>query len=143
MAASETGGSLPPNHGIPMRSSFARFRFLLLGAVLAYGLGACATLPPPTGELATAQQAVARAEGADADQYASEEIAVARRAVSRAQAALASGDDDNARRLALAAAADADLAHARSREALASAELAQRHAEIADLQQRLQTEDGR
>lgn len=129
-------------HGIPMYSSFAQFRILLAGAVLACAIAGCATLPPPTGELAAAQQALSRAEAADADQYASEDLAVARTALSRAQAAMAAGQENDARNLALAAAADADLAHARSREALASAELAQRRAEIEELQGRLQLENG-
>lgn len=132
----------PIQHGTPMHPSFAQIRGLLMGTVLACALSACATLPPPTGELATAQQALTRAEGADADQYASEDLAVARTALARAQAALASGRENDARNLALAAAADADLAYAKSREALASTELAQRKSEIADLQRRLQMEDG-
>ena len=101
-------------------------------------LVACASTPPPTGELAAAQQAVARADNADADQYAAAEIAAARDALSRAQAALAQGDDDAARQYVDLAAADADLAHARSRAATIRAEFEQRRGEIADLQQRLQ-----
>ncbi|MDQ3288197.1 MAG: DUF4398 domain-containing protein [Pseudomonadota bacterium] len=126
-----------------MHSSFAQFRSLLLGTVLACAIGACATLPPPTGELAAAQQALSRAEAADADQYASRELADARTALARAQAAMAQGHENDARNLALAAAADADLARARSLEAVATAQLAQRRAEIDNLQQRLQMENGR
>ncbi|MEG3156984.1 hypothetical protein ACKVMH_03630, partial [Lysobacter zhanggongensis] len=55
----------------------------------------------------------------------------------RAQAAMAEGRHDDARRLAAAAHADADLAHALSRQALAEAELAQRKAEVDQLQRRL------
>ena len=124
-----------------MTASFAQFRFLLPAAVLVLA-SACASLPPPTSELAAAQQAVTRAEGADADQYAAQDIGVARTALAQAQAEMARGREDAARRLALAAAADADLAHAKSREALALAELTQRRAELAELRQRLQTEDG-
>src|SRR3970040_2384145 len=69
-------------------------------------------------------------------------LAPARPALARAQAAMASGHENDARNFALAAAADADLAYAKSREALASTELAQRRSEIADLQRRLQMEDG-
>jgi hypothetical protein len=123
-----------------MIPSFAQFRFLLLGALLAL-LGACASLPPPTSELAAAQQAVTRADGADADQYAAAELNAARAALAQAQAEMARGREDDARRLALAAAADADLAYAKSREALALAELARRRSEIAELQERLKTED--
>lgn len=126
-----------------MNPSFAQIRFLLLAVVLASALAGCATLPPPTAELGNAQQALQRAEGADADQYAPQDIATAREALARAQSAMADGRETDARKLALAAMADADLAHAKSREALVTAELAQRQAEIADLQQRLQMGDAR
>src|SRR3546814_2630589 len=52
---------------------------LAFATVLA--LTACASLPPPTAELATARQAVARAGNADADQYAADEVSQARRAL--------------------------------------------------------------
>src|SRR3970040_699981 len=81
----------PIQHGTLMHPSFAQIRGLLMGTVLACALGACAGLPPPTGELATAQQAVTRAEGADADQYASEGLAPARTALGRAPAGVATG----------------------------------------------------
>jgi hypothetical protein len=126
-----------------MSPSFAQIRFPLLALVLASAMSACASLPPPTSELAAAQQAVTRADGADADQYAAQELAAARGGLTQAQAAMAAGRDDEARRLALMAAADADLAHARSRDALTAAELSQRRAEIAELRRRLQMEDGR
>ena len=126
-----------------MHRSFAQIRLLLLAVVLACGAGACATLPPPTGELNNAQQAVVRASGADADQYAADALAAARDGLSRAQSAMAEGRNEDARTLALAAWADADLAHALSREALASAELAQRQSEVEQLQRRVQGEGGR
>ena len=120
-----------------MHVSFAQIRFLLMGALLVYALGACATLPPPTAELNAAQQAVVRATGADADQYAADQVELAREGLARAQAAMAEGRQDDARRLAAAAHADADLAHALSRRALAEAELAQRQTEVEQLQRRL------
>lgn len=126
-----------------MHRSFAQIRHLLLGTVLACAISACATLPPPTTELNHAQQAVERATGADADQYAAEQLDTARDGLGRAQAAMAEGRHDDARALALAAWADADLAYALSREALASAGLAQRRAEVEQLQRRLQGEGGR
>lgn len=131
------GLAISVHHGPLMSRSFAQIRFALMGTVLACGISACATLPPPTVELNDAQQAVVRASGADADQYASEELAAAREALARAQAAISEGRNDDARNLAAAAHADADLAHALSREALATAELAQRRAEVEQLQQRL------
>ncbi len=121
-----------------MHRSFAQIRHLLLGTVLACALGACATLPPPTAELDTAQQAVVRATGADADQYAADQLGIAREALGRAQAAMAEGREDDARNFALAAPPDADLAYALSREAQATAELAQRRFGVEQLQQRLQ-----
>lgn len=126
-----------------MNSSFAQIRFALTATVLVCALTACASLPPPTAELNDAQASVVRATGADADQYAAQEIATARDALSRAQAAMAEGREDDARRLALAADAEADLAFALSREALAGIELDQRRAEVEQLEQRLQTENDR
>ncbi|WP_158238354.1 MULTISPECIES: DUF4398 domain-containing protein [Luteimonas] len=126
-----------------MNTSFAQFRRLqqavLLVSVLA--LGACASLPPPTEELAAAQLSVARAGDADADQYAPTDIAQARRALEQAQAAMGSQRSDEARTLALSASALADLAHARARQAATDAELAQRRGEITSLRQRLQVEE--
>lgn len=126
-----------------MRPSLAQIRNALYGFMIGFVMASCASLPPPTQELSSAQEAVTRAEGADADQYASGEIAAARTALLRAQQAMSAGREDDARRLALAAAADADLAYFRSREAVVNAELAQRRSEVAELRQRLQSEDGR
>ncbi len=123
-----------------MKTSFAQIRRLLQAAVLVsmLALGACASLPPPTEELAAAQQSIARASDADADQYAPTDITQARRALEQAQAALGSQRDGEARTLALSAGALADLAHARARQAATDAELAQRRSEITTLRQRLQ-----
>ncbi|MCA1714633.1 MAG: DUF4398 domain-containing protein, partial [Gammaproteobacteria bacterium] len=127
-----------------MRSSFAQFQSTLraAGCGLALALAGCATLPPPTMELSAAQQAVSRADNADADQHAALILDQARAALTQAQAAMARGRDNDARHLALSAAADADLAHALSRAAVTAQELRQRQAEIAELQQRLQVEAG-
>jgi len=126
-----------------MATSFAYFRTtlqaLVCGCVLA--LTACATTPPPTGELATARQAVARASDADAEQYAAAELASAGSLLTQAQAAMADRRESEARDLALRAAALGDLAYARSRDASVRAELEQRRAEVADLRQRLRLED--
>lgn len=125
-----------------MPTSFAQIRLPLLAAVLASGLTACASTPPPTGELSAAQQAVMRADDADADQYAPQDLNAARSALSAAQAAMSQGKDEDARRMALTATAEADLAQARSRDAKTQAELNQRRAEIADLRRRLQAGGG-
>jgi hypothetical protein len=105
---------------------------------MVFTLAACATLPPPTGELDAAQQAVARANGGDADQYAGATIAQARAELTQAQAAMQAGRDADARTLALAAAADADLAYARSNAATTGSDFVQHRDEIDVLRQRLQ-----
>jgi outer membrane protein OmpA-like peptidoglycan-associated protein len=127
-----------------MRPSFAHFpaarHALVCATVLALALSGCASLPPPTAELGAAQQAVARADAADADQYAAAEMAQARDALAGAQALMARGRDDDARRAALAAAADADLARVRAEAAVVRAEFDQQAAEIAGLRGRLQVD---
>ena len=95
-------------------------------------------------EIVAAQQAVNRADQADADQYAPELLATARNSLAQAQAAAANRRDRKlAPDLALRATADADLARARSIEAVANAQLRQRQSEIAELQRTLDVEGGR
>ena len=123
-----------------MRQSFAYFRSALYAPLLCgvLSVAGCASLPPPTAELGAARQALARAEAADADQYAADALASARDGLQRAQAAMARGRDDEARAAALAAGADADLARVRSAAAQARAELQQKRKEVAELQAQLQ-----
>ena len=125
-----------------MRPSFAHFptrgHARICGLAIAFALAGCASLPPPTAELDAAQQAVARAENADADQYAAAELAQARDALARAQAAMARGREDDARLDANAATADADLARVLSQAATTRADRRQRAAELAALRARLQ-----
>lgn len=125
-----------------MNKSFAQIRCLLLAGVIAATVSACASLPPPTAELAEAQRAVNRASGADAEQHAPESIDLARQALPRAQAAMSAGDEANARTFAVAASADADLAYAQSRAKATEQEYQQRRAEVAQLRQRLDVDDG-
>jgi hypothetical protein len=131
-----------------MNPSFAQFKHRthaltapgigwLLCVTYAVTLAACATLPPPTSELAAAQQAVTRADDADADQYAADAIGLARDALAQAQAEMAKGRDRDARALANAASADADFAYATSEAAKTQGEYAQQRREVTTLQQRL------
>lgn len=118
----------------------ARARYVTQFAVaclLCGVLAACATLPPPTAEIDAARAAVAAAVSADADQYAARDLDIARDALSRAQAAMAAGEDDQARKLATASAAAADLARARSRAATAESTLLERLGAIEALGARL------
>jgi hypothetical protein len=95
-------------------------------------------------ELAAAQQAVNRADQADADQYAPELLNSARSALAQAQAAAATRRDRKlAPELAARASADADLARARSNEAVANAQVQQRRQEISELQRTLGEEGAR
>lgn len=104
---------------------------------LLLALTACATLPPPTAELAAAQQAIARAGDADADQHASDLIGSARLELSQAQVAMAEGHQAQARSAALVAAAGGDLAYAQSHAQALEQQHAQRSAEIARLRAQL------
>ncbi len=122
-----------------MNASFAHIRLALQSLCVAgvLLLTSCASLPAPTAELTVAQQAVSRADVADADQYAPDALATARADLRQAQAAMAAGREAEARTMSVRAAAAADLAHARSRQAQTDVELAQRRAEIAALRTRL------
>ena len=77
-------------------------------------LGACASTPPPTAELAVGRAAVERATGTAAAD-APIEMAAARDKITRADAAYADENYALAKQLALEADADATLAEAQSR----------------------------
>ena len=98
---------------------------------------------PAAADLLAAQQALERADRADADQYAPDTIALARQQLEQAQRA--AGDRRERKQpplLAQRAAVDADLARAQSEEAVALAMLAQRRAEVERLQRQLATGEG-
>ena len=95
-------------------------------------------------DVLAAQQAVERADRADADQYAPDMMALARQQLEQAQRA--AGDRRERKQaplLAQRAAADADLARAQSNDAVAQATLAQRKAEVERLQAQLATGEAR
>ena len=139
----------PDATALLMNPSFAQFRRSLCVVVGAFAL--LPALPAPAygqatavAELASAQQAVTRADQADADQYAPELLESARLALAQAQAAAA---DRRQRRLApelaLRATVDAELARVRSNEAVARAQVQQRRQEISELQRSLDMEPSR
>lgn len=127
-----------------MKPSFAHLRRFLY--VTAYASALCASAmaqDPAAADLLAAQQAVERADRADADQYAPDTIALARQQLEQAQRA--AGDRRERKQaplLAQRAAVDADLARAQSEEAVALAMLAQRRAEVERLQRQLATGEG-
>ncbi|MET0807670.1 MAG: DUF4398 domain-containing protein [Pseudoxanthomonas sp.] len=132
-----------------MNRSFAQFRRPLCVMVGAMALAAALSAPAysqaaAVPELAAAQQAVNRADQADADQYAPDLLASARSALARAQAAAADRRERKlAPELALRATVDAELARARSNEAIAQAQVRQRRQEIGELQRTLDVEPAR
>jgi len=130
-------------NGTPMTASFAQIRRSLYVIAFAFAplSPALAQVAP---ELSEAEQAVQRATQADADQYAPDLISQARQELMQAQqAALDRGQRKQLPALAKRAAVDADLARARSEEAVATAQLEQRRAEVSQLQNTLGTGEGR
>ena len=132
-----------------MNRSFAQFHCFLCVTVGAFLL-CCALVAPalaqaaPVLEIAAAQQAVDRADRADADQYAPALLDSARTALAQAQAAAASRRDRKlAPELATRAQLDADLARARSEEATVTAQLQLRRNEVNQLQRQLSTGEDR
>lgn len=133
--------------GQPMNPSFAHLpnlpkalRAAAVASLLCITVGAqsasAQTVPVP--ELQAAQQAVAKAGDADADQYSPDWIDKARQSLSQAQAAT---QDKKLRKqapqLAQRAQAEAELALVQSQLAVANAQLDQAKGEVADLQHQL------
>jgi hypothetical protein len=96
----------------------------LLCASIVLGLAACASGPPPDGEIAAAYVALTEANDAGATDRAPAPLALARDKLERAQRAAAAGDNVEAARLAEQALVDAQLASAEARS-----EVAREHAE--------------
>jgi len=125
------------SNGTPMTASFAQIRRSLYVIAFAFAplAPAMAQVAP---ELSVAEQAVQRATQADADQYAPDLISRARQELMQAQqAAVDRSQRKQLPMLAQRAAVDADLARARSEEAVATAQLEQRRAEVSQLQSTL------
>ena len=127
-----------------MTASFAYLSRSLCAITCAFALSLPAIAQDASADLAAASVAVQRATEADADQYAGDLVATARESLGQAQAAAADRKQrKQAPLLAQRAAAEADLARVLSGEAVATADLQQRRAEIAQLQRSLGTEGGR
>lgn len=89
-------------------------------------LGACQTLPPPTGDLADARLRLEAAAAANAETHAPVELQFARDKLAKSEELIAAGDHVAAARLIAEARADADLAQVRARAAQLRAELLER-----------------
>jgi hypothetical protein len=102
-----------------MRVRYGEARRILIGAGMLLGLAACASGPAPDAEMAAAELALGQAEDADAAARAPAPYALARDKLERARAAMADGEDIEARRLAEQALVDAQLAEAAARSTIA------------------------
>jgi len=100
-------------------------------------LAGCASMPPPTAEVAAAGAAITVAATPDGQHYAADELAAAHNELVAAQAAMAKQDYDQALQLAAAAQADADLANAKGRALGAQAAVAAKTEDNATLRRRL------
>jgi multidrug efflux pump subunit AcrA (membrane-fusion protein) len=120
------------------------FTFLVLAPVLlVLPVRAAETAMPPSPELIAAEAALARAESADAQQYAADALLRARSSFNQAQAKWAERKKPDANLLAQLAAAEADYAYSRSREATLQSDLKQRRREIRELRAKLGIEGQR
>ena len=97
-----------------MDCSTTRFVLVLL---LATGLGACASVPPPESQMGKADLALRKAEQADAAHFAPLEMRTARTKLEAARAAIREDRNLEARRLAEQAKLDATLAEATAQTA--------------------------
>lgn len=90
-----------------------------LAAGLSILIGACASTPAPTEQVAVATAAVANAVSAGGGEWAPAEMSSARDKLARANVAMVAKDNDRARELAEQAQVDAQLAGAKARAAKA------------------------
>ncbi len=102
-----------------------------------FALGACATVPPPTGDLAGARSLVERARAGLAVGAGAVEVARAEAWLRDADALLANRRHADALLLARRASASAELALARQRAARANAALADARSENARIEREL------
>lgn len=102
--------------------------FKPLAVLVLLGLAGCASVPPPTEQMAVSRTAVQNAQRAGATEHAPVELRDAQSKLSAATSAMARDDNERARRLAEQAAADARLAELK-------AETAKAQAAVAELQQ--------
>ena len=89
-----------------------------IGCAAAF-IGGCASLPPPTEQLAVSKSALANAVSAGGNEYAAVEMRTAQEKMERASQAVAKEDYEHARWLAEEAQADARLAEKKANSAKA------------------------
>jgi len=95
-------------------------RYLALAAIgAAFGVAGCASVPPPTEQLAVTRSAIANALSAGGSEHAAAEMRSAQDKLDRASRAMAREDYAEARMLAEASQADARLAEKKAQAAKA------------------------
>lgn len=119
-----------PENRKPVTNPMMNMTRLLAGTALLALVAACATTPPDPSMLDNARDAIAQAEGANAGEYAPIELRYARERLQQAGQALENDRPDDARRLAEQAEIEAQLALARTRAALARAELQRKQEQL-------------
>ncbi|WP_223264459.1 DUF4398 domain-containing protein [Sulfuriferula plumbiphila] len=82
-------------------------------------MAGCASVPPPTAQMAVSQAAVDRASSADANEFAPVELQSAKDKLARAERAMVQENYELAQQLAEEAQVDAKLAEAKSQSATA------------------------
>lgn len=102
-----------------------------------FTLAACASVPPPLGDLADAETRIAHARELHAERHAPDELALADARLRAARAALADKDNVLARQQAIEAQVEADLAAAKARAADLSEQVEAREAENRQLRRQL------
>jgi hypothetical protein len=105
-----------------MMSGFSSFqRYLPAGAIACAVIvvAGCASVPPPTEQIAVSRSAIANAISAGGAEYAPVEIKTAQEKMDRANRAMQKEDYEDARRLAEEAQADARLAEKKAQSAKA------------------------
>jgi hypothetical protein len=115
----------------PSRYAVVTFSLALLG------LAGCATLPPPSEQMAVTRTAVADAESAGAAEYASVDLRAAQDKLAEANVAMGARDYERAKRLAEESEADANVAAVRARSAKAQRAVAEVQESIRVLREEL------
>jgi hypothetical protein len=97
----------------------------------------CASVPPPTKEMALGKEAISDAQRAGATENSPVDLHLAESKLASARDAMAHDENERARRLAEEAEVDAKLAEAKARTAKAKAAVAQLHEGIRTLRNEL------
>lgn len=100
-------------------SHYRRHRIISGIGLAAMALAGCASIPPPTEQLAVSKVAVSNATSEGGNQFASAEMRAAQEKLDRATQAMTAEDYKNAQLLAEEAQVDAQLAMAKTRSAKA------------------------